>query len=173
LTDRHIVLREAGSDDFDNVSLLLRDAYLQYENFLPAGAWKFYLEDMMNVRSRLKESQLIVAESDGQLAGTVTLYLDAEHSSQGGWPKGWASIRLLAVHPAYRGHGIGRALMEECIRRCRDQGIATIVLRTTEMMDVARRMYEKIGFVRVPEFDFYPRPSVVVMAYRLDLKLPA
>ena len=173
MTDRQIVLREARSDEFDNVSLLIRDAYLQYENFLPPEAWKFYVEDMMNVRSRLKESQLIVAELDGQLAGTVTLYLDTVHSSQAGWPSGWASIRLLAVHPAYRGRGIGRALMEECIRRCRDQGIATIALRTTEMMDVARRIYEKIGFVRVPEFDFHPRPGVVVMAYRLDLKPPA
>lgn len=170
MNDKNLLLREARSDDFDNVSLLIRDAYQQYENFIPPEAWKFYVEDMINVRSRLNESKLIVAELDGQLAGTVTLYLDAEHLSQGGWPSGWAIIRLLAVHPAYRGRGIGRALMEECIRRCRNQGIATIGLHTTEMMNVARRMYERMGFVRVPEFDFYPRPGVVVMAYRLDLK---
>jgi GNAT superfamily N-acetyltransferase len=173
LNNKHLLLREARPDDFDNVSRLMRDAYQQYENFLPPEAWKFYVEDMMDVRRRLDESQLIVAELDGQLAGTVTLYLDAGHLSQGGWPGGWAGIRLLAVHPAYRGRGIGRALMEECIRRCRDQGIATIGLHTTEMMDVARRMYEKMGFVRLPEFDFHPRPGVVVMAYRLGLKPPA
>jgi GNAT superfamily N-acetyltransferase len=172
LNENHLLLREARSNDLDNVSLLIRDAYQQYENLLPLEAWKFYLEDMMDVRKRLSESQLIVAELDGQLAGTVTLYLDAEHSSQEAWPNGWAGIRLLAVHPAYRGRGIGRALMEECIRRCRTQGIATIGLHTTEMMDVARRMYERMGFVRVPGFDFYPRPDVVVMAYRLDLKPP-
>jgi hypothetical protein len=34
---------------------------------------------------------------------------------------------------------------------------------------VAKRMYEKMGFRRMPEFDFHPRPEVVVMAYRLDL----
>ncbi len=172
MKDEHLLLREARSDELDNVSLLIRDAYQQYKNFLPLEAWKFYVEDMMDVRRRFNESQLIVAELDGQLAGTVTLYLDAGHSSQEGWPNGWAGIRLLAVHPAYRGRGIGRALMEECIRRCRNQGIATIGLHTTEMMDVARRMYERMGFVRVPEFDFYPRPGVVVMAYRLDLKPP-
>jgi ribosomal protein S18 acetylase RimI-like enzyme len=152
---------------------LIGDAYQQYEKSLPQEAWKFYLEDIMDVRKRLNESQLIVAKLNGQLAGTVTLYLDAEHASQAGWPRGWASIRLLAVHPAYRGRGIGRALMEECIRRCRDQGIASIGLHTTEMMNIARRMYESMGFVRVHEFDFYPRPGMVVMAYRLDLKPPA
>ena len=173
MNDRHLLLREARSDELDNTSLLIRDAYQQYENFLPREAWKFYVEDMMDVRRRLNESQLIVAELDGQLAGTVTLYLNARHLSREWWPNGWAGIRLLAVHPAYRGRGIGRALMEECIRRCHNQGIAAIGLHTTEMMDVARRMYERTGFVRVPEFDFYPRPGVVVMAYRLDLKPPA
>ena len=173
MNDKQLLLREARSDDLDNVSRLIRAAYQQYEHLLPVEAWKFYVEDMMDVRKRLNESQLIVAELDGQLAGTVTLYLDAEHSSQGGWPSGWAGIRLLAVHPAYRGRGIGRALMEECIRRCRNQGIVTIGLHTTEMMNVARRMYERMGFVRVLEFDFHPRPGVVVMAYRLDLKPPA
>lgn len=170
MNDKHLILREARPDDFDNVSRLMRDAYQQYENFFPTEAWKFYVEDMMDVRRRLNESQLIVAELDGQIAGAVTLYLDAGHSSREVWPRGWAGIRLLAVHPAYRGRGTGRALMEECIRRCRDQGIVTIGLHTTEMMDVARRMYEKMGFVRVPEYDFYPRPGMVVMAYRLDLK---
>ena len=172
MNDKHLLLREARSDELDNVSLLIRAANQQYENFLPPEAWKFYLKDMMDVRSRLHKSQLIVAELDGQLAGTVTLHLDAEHSSLEGWPNGWAGIRLLAVHPTYRGRGIGRALMEECIRRCRKQGIATIGLHTTEMMDVARRMYEKMGFVRVPELDVHPGPGVVVMAYRLDLKPP-
>lgn len=170
MNERHLLLREARSDELDEVSLLVRDAYRQYEDFFPPGAWKFYVEDMMDVRKRLNESQLIVAELEGQLAGTVTLYLDAGHSSQEGWPKGWAGIRLLSVHPAYRGRGIGRALMEECIRRCHNQGIATIGLHTTEMMDVARRMYERMGFVRIPEFDYYGKSGLVIMAYRLDLK---
>jgi GNAT superfamily N-acetyltransferase len=173
LNDKQLLLREARSDESDNVSLLIRDANQQYEKFLPPGAWKLIMEDVMDVRGRLNKSQLIVAELDGKIAGAVTLYLDARQSSLEGWPSGWAGFRLLAVHPAYRGRGIGLALTEECIRRCRKQSIATIGLHTTEMMDVARRMYEKMGFVRVPEFDLHPQPSVVVMAYRLDLKPPA
>jgi GNAT superfamily N-acetyltransferase len=169
----HLRLRQVRSYELDNVSLLIRDAYQQYKSFFPLEGWKFYIEDMIDMRRRLNEPQLIVPELDRQLAGTVTLYLDREHSSREAWPNGWAGISLLAVHPDYRGRGIGRALMKECIRQCRNQGIATIGLHTTEIMDVARRMYERMGFVRVPEFDFYLRPGVVVMAYRLDLKPPA
>jgi ribosomal protein S18 acetylase RimI-like enzyme len=173
LKDKQLPLREARPDELDEVSLLIRDANLQYEKFLPPEAWKFVMQDMMDVRGRLNKSQLIVAELDGKLAGAVTLYLDASQSPLESWPHGWAGIRLLAVQPAYRGRGIGLALMEDCVRRCRKQGIAFIGLHTTEMMDVARRMYERMGFVRVPKFDVYPGPGLVVMAYRLDLKAPA
>lgn len=136
---------------------------------MPHPAWENYLENVMDVCSRLKEAELIVAEISGHLAGAVTLYVDSTKSLQEGWPAGWAGIRLLAVHPAYRGRGIGRALMEECVRRCRSRGITTIGLHTTELMAIARSMYEKMGFKRDTKFDFYPRPGVVVMAYRLDL----
>lgn len=148
---------------------MLRDAYQQYEKLIPSPAWHTYIQDVMDVRSRLGEAELIVAELGGRLVGAVTLYLDALRSPREGWPKGWAAIRLLAVHPKYRRQGIGRALVEECIRRCRGGGVITIGLHTTEAMDAAVRIYERLGFVRLPEFDFHPASGVVVMAYRLDL----
>jgi ribosomal protein S18 acetylase RimI-like enzyme len=170
MNGKHLTLREVRAEELDGVALLIREAYLQYKDYLPPEAWKLYIEDIINVRGRLHESQLIVAESEGKLAGTVTLYLNAALSSQEGWPEGWASIRLLAVSPTYRRRGIGRALMDECVSRCRNKGVRTIGLHTSEMMDNARKLYDSMGFVRAPEFDFYPVPGVVVMAYRLDLK---
>ncbi len=172
LNNEIILIRDAHLDELVKISLLLKEAYQQYENMLPTDAWNYYMEDIMNVRSRLNESQLIVAELRKQLVGTVKLYLNTHRLEKQRWPRGWAGIRLLAVHPSYRAHGIGRALMEECLRRCRKGGIITVGLHTTEIMDVARRMYERMGYIRVPKFDICPRPGVVIMAYRLDLKIP-
>jgi ribosomal protein S18 acetylase RimI-like enzyme len=169
LINKNILIRNARPAELDNVSLLLKDAYQQYENIIHPEAWKSYLEDIMDVRSRLGKSDLIIAELNHRLAGAVTLYLDGSHSFPEAWPKGWAVVRLLAVRPEYRGQGIGHALMEECIRRCRQAKIASIGLHTTEAMDIARQMYERMGFVRVPESDFHPVPGVTVMAYRLQL----
>ena len=169
MENRGLIIRNARPDESDDVSLLLRDAYRQYENFFRPETWKSYLEDIMDVPSRLGKSDLIVAELDRRMAGCVTLYLDGSQSFPEAWPGGWAVVRLLAVHPAYRDQGIGRALMEECIHRCRQAKIAAIGLHTTEVMDVARQMYERMGFVRVPEFDFHPAPGVTVMAYSLQL----
>ena len=59
--------------------------------------------------------------------------------------------------------------MDECLRRSRLRGARYLGLHTTELMAVARGMYERMGFVRAPEFDFQPGPGVNVMAYRLDL----
>ncbi len=165
-----VLIRDARSEDLDEVSNLLKDAYQQYALSMPEPHWQAYLADIMDVRSRLQESELIVAEISGHLAGAVTLYLPRKGYSVEDWPEGWAGIRLLGVHPAYRGQGIGRALMEECIERCRKRGITSIGLHTSKLMDVARRMYEKMGFQRVPEFDFIPAPGTIIMAYRLDIQ---
>ncbi len=164
-----VIIRNARLDELNEVSQLLKDSYQQYAKYLPSAAWEAYLEDIVDVRSRLAEADLIIAELDGKLVGAVTLYIKTSSSQETGWPKGWAGIRLLAVHPRFRGRGIALALMDECINRCRVKGISTIGLHTTEMMDVAQRMYERMGFIRVPEFDFRPEPDTVVMAYRFDL----
>jgi ribosomal protein S18 acetylase RimI-like enzyme len=169
LEKRGLTIRNARPGEMDNVSLLLKDAYAQYETFIPREAWKRYLEDIMDVRSRLGESDLIVAELNHRLVGCVTLYLDGSKTFPEAWPEGWAVVRLLAVHPDFHGQGIGHALMQECIRRCRQFNISAIGLHTTEVMDIARRMYERIGFERFPESDFHPAPDITVMAYRLRL----
>jgi ribosomal protein S18 acetylase RimI-like enzyme len=167
--DDGLLIRDARSEELEEVSLLMRDAYLEYKDSFPPEHWKLYLENIMDVRSRLGVSKLIVAELNGKVVGAVTLYLDASRSAQEGWPQGWAGIRLLAVYPAFRGRGIGRALMEECIHRCREQNIKTIGLHTAAVMNIARKMYERMGFVRAPEYDFHPRPGIVATAYRLQL----
>lgn len=162
-------IRDAAAEELDQVALLIRDAYLEYQASFPPGVWEGYARDIMDVRGRLDASELIVAEHAGGLVGTVTFYPNKYQAEQQGWPTGWTGIRLLAVHPDGRGLGIGRALMDECLRRSQQMGAPTVGLHTTELMAVGRGMYERMGFVRVPEFDFYPADEVVVMAYRLDL----
>jgi GNAT superfamily N-acetyltransferase len=132
-------------------------------------AWPHYLADIMDVRSRWGDADLIVAEENGRLAGTVTLWLKKGRTSRETWPDYWAGIRLLGVHPDFRGRGVGQLLMKECIRRCRQAGVKTLALHTTNFMDAARRMYEIMGFQRVPEYDFHPAPGVIIMAYKLEL----
>jgi ribosomal protein S18 acetylase RimI-like enzyme len=164
-----ILLREARPDELDAAGAMMVAAYAQYIPQDPPAEWRGYEDEIRNVRRRLAGATLIVADDAGSLAGAVTYYSDASKETNVAWPPSWAVFRLLAVHPDVRGRGIGRLLTEECIRRARVAGRVAVGLHTTHLMSVAREMYERMGFVRVPELDFYPTPTFSVMAYRLTL----
>jgi DNA-binding MarR family transcriptional regulator/GNAT superfamily N-acetyltransferase len=83
-----------------------------------------------------------IAELDGAPAGSVML-VDAGN--------GVAKLRLLIVEPHARGRGIGRRLVERCIKFARDGGYRKIVLWTQSVLTDARRIYESAGFVRTEE----------------------
>jgi ribosomal protein S18 acetylase RimI-like enzyme len=59
--------------------------------------------------------------------------------------------------------------MRECVRRARRSGAAALTLHTHEIMVVAMRMYERMGFVRAPDLDFHPGKDVTIKGYRLNL----
>jgi len=172
-----LTIRDARANDLDAVSALLIDAYAQYMppplKTLTAeerAGWESYRRNIADVWSRAPISSTIVAERDGILVGSVNYYAPGQADSMdSGWPDGWASIRLLAVSPRARGLGIGRALMDECLRRARADGATTMGLHTTKLMDIARAMYLRLGFARTPAHDFHPAPDFTIEAFRLDL----
>ncbi len=171
-----LTIRDARGEDLDAVSALLIDAYAQ---FMPPpreltaeerAGWDGYRRNIADVWSRVPVSSTIVAEREGKLLGSVNYYAPGQADSlDDAWPDGWASIRLLGVSPQARSLGIGRALMAECLRRARADGATTMGLHTTQLMDVARAMYLRLGFRRVPEHDFHPAPDFTVEAFQLDL----
>lgn len=167
-----ITVREARTDELEEVSRVMSAAYEEYMpgTVEPGSPWEEYRKEVADVWSRLGGAELIVAEDDGKILGAVTFY--REGSGQGydaSFPPRWSGIRLLAVDPAARGRGLGKLLTEECIRRARELGAVAVGLHTTKWMAIAQGMYERMGFRRVPEHDFHPTDDIQVMAYRFDL----
>ncbi len=130
------------------------------------ASWARYLRSMADAAGRAADGgTLLVAVEDGRVVGTVTLYLGAGSEQ---WRPGDAMFRFLAVDPAARGRGVGRALFQACLERARAAGRRRMALHTTEWMTTARAMYERAGFHREPEGDAQ-LPGVRIIAYAAEL----
>ena len=59
--------------------------------------------------------------------------------------------------------------MRGCLERARAAGKTRMVLSTDVRMSAAHRLYERLGFTRLPERDWSPMPGVNLLAYARDL----
>ena len=83
-----------------------------------------------------------IAERDGQRVGSIFV-------ADGG--DGVAKLRLLYLAPEARGLGLGRMLVEECIRFSRTVGYRQLSLWTNDILTAARHIYMRAGFRLVSE----------------------
>ena len=82
--------------------------------------------------------------------------------------KNASGMRLLGVDPKHRGAGVGSALTQACIQMAGDRGHAQVVLHTTQAMQVAWGLYQRMGFKRSPDLDFM-QEDLAVFGFRLRL----
>jgi putative acetyltransferase len=74
-----------------------------------------------------------------------------------------AELKRMYVDPQVRGQGVGRALVESLEREALALGVTRVVLETGARLAPAIRMYEGLGYVRIPLFGEYlssPETSV-------------
>lgn len=128
-----------------------------------------YAEILRDVAGRVAAGcQVLVAVAGDQLLGGVT-YVPAP----GGYAQlarlDEAELRMLVVDPAMAGHGAGTALVGACIDRAVAGGRRALTLGTMPEMEVAQRLYRRLGFARRPERDGTVPGGRPLLCYSLDL----
>ena len=163
-----ITVRPAVESDFDAVARITRDSYLAAGYFEDAG--HPYMRKVQDVAQRAGQATVWVAERAGDVVGSVTLALAGEPYADIALPDE-LEFRMLVVDPAVQRSGAGRAMVEAIIEHARSlPGIRAVALTTGETWESEHGLYNRTGFARVPERDwFVPGTDIKLLVYRLDL----
>ena len=161
-----MIIRPAEAREVEAVGLLTLAAYAADGFLTPEDP---YAGELLAADERATAAELVVAVAhDGTLLGTVTFALPESPWAEISRP-GEAEFRMLAVAPEARGHGVGAALAKWCVDRAREQGCTAVALSSLPEMRTAHRIYERMGFARAPERDWWPTEDTRLVAYVLDL----
>jgi ribosomal protein S18 acetylase RimI-like enzyme len=85
-------------------------------------------------------TSVLVARSDGQITGTLTLVMFPIPTGLRAW------IEDVVVDESARGQGVGEALTQAAIRLAREAGARTVDLTSRPSRVAAGRLYQRLGF---------------------------
>jgi ribosomal protein S18 acetylase RimI-like enzyme len=154
----------ARPEDFDRIADLTVRVYVD-----GALVNDGYTSELADVAGRADRSELLVVrDDDGRVVGSVALVLAGDFGEVTASDEE-AAFRMLVVDPAAQGQGLGELLVTTCLERARAAGKRRMVLSTGTRMTAARRLYERLGFTRLPERDWTPAPGIDLLVYARDL----
>ena len=139
-----MIVRPARFDELDDVARLTVDAYSQYRAGLGDELWDGYEQELASVTDHARRGTALVAESDGELIGSVWILPSTREPDR-------MYFRYLAVSPTARGRNLGRTLVDACIEHARAAGKRRLCWRTASFMEPAIALYTKMGFEPVDE----------------------
>jgi ribosomal protein S18 acetylase RimI-like enzyme len=167
-----VIVRHVELDDVDELAAV---GELTVATYSAAGYLKGaddYADELRAAEDRAREAALAVAvdgaPDEPRVVGTVTYCLPGTPWAEVSQP-GEAEVRMLAVAAEARGRGVGTVLTSWCVDRARREGRTAVALSTLEVMHAAHRLYERMGFVRTPDRDWWPLPDLRLITYRLAL----
>ena len=110
-----------------------------------------------------KRERCWIAEKNGERVGAVFVAKASEEI---------AKLRLLHVEREARGLGIGKRLVEECVRLSRQAGYQKMMLWKQSVLHAARHLYKQAGFQMVREERHHSfGKDLTAETWELDLRL--
>ena len=161
----NVLVRVARPEEYAEIGALSVEAYRA-----DGQLSEHYGPILADVAARAEHGTVLAAvdELTGSILGGVTFVLPETPFAELSVP-GEAEFRTLAVAPGAQGRGVGEALVRACLDRAAGLGCEAVVICTRDIAVSARRLYERLGFRRLPERDWSPVDGVNLLALRLEL----
>lgn len=162
ITDQPVTVRPAAPDEYAAIGALTAAAYLADGHLHPGDD---YLEWLADGPRRAGDGEFWVAEMGGVVVGAVLWCPPGASGREVATDDTQGEFRTLAVDPDTRGLGIGTRLVEQLLALALRDGLIEVVLSSAPWMESAHRIYTRLGFVRRPELDWWPRQNLRLMAF--------
>lgn len=140
-----VVFRPAKRADLPSIVRMLAEDDLgsrreRFEEPLPES----YFEAFEQIEND-PNHELIVAELDGEVVGTLHLMFLLSISYQGGLR---AQVESVRVEGKVRGQGIGSRMMKWAVEKAQARGAHLVQLTTHRSREDVHRFYERLGFTK-------------------------
>ena len=142
--------RDFRSDDLEAIKQLTVESFAgvtleqnveQALGILNGRDWRWRKARHIDDDVRANPAGVFVAESEGRVVGYIKTLLDRD--------AGKGRIPNLAVAAEFRGHGLGRRLIEHALDYFRREGLAYAMIETMAQNEAGQHLYPACGFVEV------------------------
>ena len=139
-----VLVRKAVRDEAAGIADVLRQSFAEFEPLYTTNGFAATVVSAEDVARRMTEGPVWVGLCGETIAGTASAVIKEECGLY---------VRGVAVVPHLRGKGIAAALLRKVESFARTAQCQRMYLTTTPFLNGAIRLYERWGFMRVPEGD--------------------
>ena len=97
-----------------------------------------------NMLDKINEAIVIYRDDKPVAAGAIRFYDEKT-----------VELKRVFVRPEQQGRGIGTLLVSRLIEWARELGYEKMILETGELLSESCHVYEKLGFVKIPNYGAY------------------
>ena len=164
-------IREMKLEEIETIRNLRLESYKEYEQFVSKEHWEVLKNTLISDNDLKNNAKIYVTELDDKIVGSVALFPPSIQAYD--WSDNvqeFPEIRMLSVDPTIRGKGIGKALVEHCIKVSKEKELK-MGLHTASFMKKALSLYKSMGFERFPELDLEPmNDGIIVKAFIMNFE---
>lgn len=162
-------IRQGDLQDVKQIKELAISEWTQFKSELTPQNWEKLYHTLANDKTYIDlilQSDSFVYENDrNEIIGFGFLVSSGNPTEI--YNDQQSYIRFVTVSKKCSGQKIGQTITEKCIKKAKENGERFVALHTSEMMNAARHIYEKLGFKIIKELE--PRLGKIYWLYELEL----